>query len=78
MTTTVTQKGQVTIPIEFRRQFGIEKGSKCMFVVRDNELVLVPVKGELSLDAMRDLLAEGLSSSNEFMARKKYEKELEL
>ncbi len=78
MTTTVTQKGQITIPIEFRRRFDLKKGSRCVFMVRDNELVLVPIKEDLSIDDLRDLLKEGLPSSGEFMARKKEEKALEL
>jgi AbrB family looped-hinge helix DNA binding protein len=78
MTTSITQKGQITIPIEFRRRLGLKTGSRCIFMVRDNELVLVPVKKDLNLDELRDLLAKGLSSSKEFMARKKEEKALEL
>lgn len=29
--TTVTQKGQVTIPIDFRKKFGLQSGSKVYF-----------------------------------------------
>ena len=78
MTTTITQKGQITIPIEFRRRFGLKTGSRCIFMARDNELVLVPIKKNLSIDELRDLIAKGMSSSEEFMARKKEEKALEL
>jgi antitoxin PrlF len=38
--TTVTSKGQITIPSELRKQFGIEKGTKLMVVPTDYGLVL--------------------------------------
>jgi len=38
--TTVTSKGQITIPSRFRKQFGLEKGTKLMVVPTDYGLVL--------------------------------------
>lgn len=38
--TTVTSKGQITIPSRFRDEFGIEKGTKLMVVPTDYGLVL--------------------------------------
>ncbi|GAA0276356.1 AbrB/MazE/SpoVT family DNA-binding domain-containing protein [Halobacterium noricense] len=38
--TTVTSKGQITIPSQLRKQFGIEKGTKLMVVPTDYGLVL--------------------------------------
>jgi AbrB family looped-hinge helix DNA binding protein len=38
--TTVTSKGQITIPSELRKQFGIKKGTKLMVVPTDYGLVL--------------------------------------
>jgi AbrB family looped-hinge helix DNA binding protein len=38
--TTVTSKGQITIPSRLRRQFGLEKGTKLMVVPTDYGLVL--------------------------------------
>lgn len=77
MTTTITEKGQVTIPIQLRRQFNLKKGSRCVFMVRNNELVLVPFSKKPTLDEICKLLAEGVPSSEEFMAAKKEEKALE-
>ena len=38
--TTVTSKGQITIPSRLREQFGLEKGAKLMVVPTDYGLVL--------------------------------------
>lgn len=42
--TTVTQKGQVTIPSYFRGVFGIKLGSKVIFEERDGFLGLRPAR----------------------------------
>ncbi|WP_159904765.1 AbrB/MazE/SpoVT family DNA-binding domain-containing protein [Salinirussus salinus] len=38
--TTVTSKGQITIPSRLREQFGLEQGTKLMLVPTDYGLVL--------------------------------------
>jgi AbrB family looped-hinge helix DNA binding protein len=38
--TTVTSKGQITIPSRLRKQFGLERGTKLMIVPTDYGLVL--------------------------------------
>jgi AbrB family looped-hinge helix DNA binding protein len=38
--TTVTSKGQITIPSQFREQFGLEQGTKLMVVPTEYGLVL--------------------------------------
>jgi antitoxin PrlF len=38
--TTVTSKGQITIPSQLRKQFGLEQGAKLMVVPTDYGLVL--------------------------------------
>lgn len=38
--TTVTSKGQITIPSRLRKQYGLEKGTKLMVVPTDYGLVL--------------------------------------
>lgn len=40
--TTVTQKGQVTIPLLYRDMFGIKTGSKVLFEEKDGFLGLRP------------------------------------
>ena len=43
---TVTSKGQVVIPAEFRRQLGIRKGTKVSFSQQGGRLILQPVTAE--------------------------------
>lgn len=35
-TTKITSKGQVTIPVELRKQFGLENGQEVIFMPDDN------------------------------------------
>jgi len=39
----VTTKGQVTIPVEIRKKFGLSPGEKVMFAVEDEKIVLRPL-----------------------------------
>ena len=41
----VTSKGQVTIPIEIRRQFGLDEGTEVEFVIDGDVVRIVPVEG---------------------------------
>lgn len=45
--TTVTKKGQVTIPVEIRHSLGLEAGDKIAFVVDRDEVRMKPVKSVL-------------------------------
>ena len=42
--TTVTSKGQITIPSQLRKQFGLEQGTKLMVVPTDYGLMLKKLK----------------------------------
>jgi len=46
-TSRVTSKGQTTIPKEIRRQLGIKTGDRVAFLLRDDGVLLRPVKGTL-------------------------------
>jgi AbrB family looped-hinge helix DNA binding protein len=51
MTSTVTAKGQVTIPVEARRKLGITPGTRLEFVItEDGAMLVIPRSG-----SMRDL-----------------------
>jgi AbrB family looped-hinge helix DNA binding protein len=43
-TSTVTIKGQITIPSALRRRLGLRQGDEVAFVVEDSRVLLVPVK----------------------------------
>jgi AbrB family looped-hinge helix DNA binding protein len=42
--TRVTRKGQITIPVEFRRELGINEGDRIAWVREGNRLVLKPAE----------------------------------
>ena len=77
MIATVTSKGQLTLPIEARRKFGIRAGSKLDFIiVGDDRMEVIPMtdsiknlKGmvpkpakALTLEEMEAAIAEGSGS----------------
>lgn len=45
--TTVTVKGQVTIPKDIRNHLGLKNGDKVVFAFEGDRAVLFPVKGDL-------------------------------
>jgi len=47
MTSTVTRKGQVTIPKRIREEMDLHLGDRVLFLVRDDEIVLKPVRGSI-------------------------------
>jgi antitoxin PrlF len=48
MTSTVTSKGQVTIPVEARRRLRIVPGTKLEFIIRDDgRLEVIPLSGSI-------------------------------
>jgi AbrB family looped-hinge helix DNA binding protein len=44
---TITRKGQVTIPKAIHDRLGVKKGEKILFVMRGEEVVLKVVKGKI-------------------------------
>ena len=44
---TITRKGQVTIPKAIRDRLGVKDGEKVLFVMRGEEVVLKVVKGTI-------------------------------
>ncbi len=58
----VSQKRQITIPIEFYNSVGIDKEVECY--VQNNAIVIRPVResgGEFDEQILADLIAQGLS-----------------
>jgi len=47
---TITSQGQITIPADFRRQFGLEEQSKAVVEINDDKLVIEPLLDLLSLE----------------------------
>jgi AbrB family looped-hinge helix DNA binding protein len=44
---TITRKGQVTIPKAIRDRLGVKEGEKVLFVMRGEEVVLKVIKGTI-------------------------------
>ena len=73
---TVSSKGQITLPAKIRTEFGIRSKDKVQFLVRNNEIVIKPLrsfrelrgtiahrKGD-SRKAMRDAVAQHVLEEN--------------
>ena len=55
ITGVVSSKGQVTLPMAFRKQLGIGPGSTISFEVDNQQIIIKP---ELPITAYRGMLAE--------------------
>jgi AbrB family looped-hinge helix DNA binding protein len=53
---TVKAKGQVVIPVEMRRRFKIDEGTRIAFLEEGGRLFVQPVTNEF-IDAMKGILA---------------------
>ena len=51
---TVTSKGQVTIPAEVRRRLGVERGDKLLFVIADSGNVEIKVPRYPNVASLRE------------------------
>jgi AbrB family looped-hinge helix DNA binding protein len=53
---TVKAKGQVVIPIEIRRKFGIDEGTRVAFLEDEGRLYIQPVTDEF-IEGMKGIVA---------------------
>jgi len=62
---TVKAKGQVVIPVDIRRKFKIDEGTRVAFLEEDGRLVVQPVTDDF-IDQMEGILAgQGLPAKIE-------------
>jgi len=54
----VTSKGQVTIPIDMRRQLGIKEGDKVVFFNEGNRIVIANAAMEAFADLQKAFIGE--------------------
>lgn len=66
--TTMTQRGQVTVPVEVRRLLGLQPRDKVAFAIDDGEVRLGPARFTLE-SAYRSVPALARPVSDEEMAR---------
>ncbi len=45
---TMTSKGQLTVPVEVRRKLGLKQGDKVVFQLKDDEVTLAPAISRLA------------------------------
>ena len=62
-TSSVTEKGQITIPARLRKQLGINPGDKVAFALENDHIVLTPL--ESSVEAAFGLVKPRKSASLE-------------
>lgn len=48
-TVTITSQGQISIPIKFRRELGLDKKRKAVVTKKDDLLIIEPIKDFLEL-----------------------------
>jgi AbrB family looped-hinge helix DNA binding protein len=53
---TVKAKGQVVIPVDIRRRFRIDEGTRVAFLEEEGRLLIQPVTDQF-IDAMKGMLA---------------------
>lgn len=58
-TTIVTTKGQIVIPAEIRKKYGIEVGTKIRFDVEDGDIKLIPITEEVIKNNIGMLKSKG-------------------
>lgn len=69
--TTVSSKGQIILPSEFRKKINLEKGTKLMVEIECDKIILTPVKREFfenlagSLSSPKGKLLSSLISEKE-------------
>ena len=75
MIVTVSSKGQVVIPAEIRRKFGLRKGIKLRIISEENKIILEPVERQLEKDF--GILKGGRELLEELLRERKRESERE-
>ncbi|HON29365.1 MAG TPA: AbrB/MazE/SpoVT family DNA-binding domain-containing protein [Mesotoga infera] len=54
MNTSLSSKGQVTLPVSVRRQLGLQKGTNLIVEIQNGTIVLIPQRG---FENLRGLLS---------------------
>jgi len=74
--TVATSKGQIVIPSEVRRKFGIKEGTRIQIIIDENahEIILKPITREYVHSVRGKLKGKGLLKA--LMSDRKQEREL--
>ena len=66
----ISEKGQITIPAGVRRKLGLKPKTKVDVEIRDNEIVVRPIKSVMELYGILHHLVEGKNEDWETVRRK--------
>ncbi len=69
VTAKMTSKGQITVPIEVRRKFGLKTGDRLTFVEKDDDLCVVRERGESRFAKFEGIGNPGIGSGREAILR---------
>ncbi len=75
-----TEKGQIVIPAELRKRFGIKKGTRIKVSEKDDQIILSPLTPEViraKLKKLRGSIKGGQSLTKELEAERARDKEKE-
>jgi AbrB family looped-hinge helix DNA binding protein len=75
-TATVTSKGQLVVPAQIRRRYGIKPGIKVRFIERDHEILFQPVTKEY-IRSVRGMLKSETSMTQELLKERAKDRERE-
>jgi antitoxin PrlF len=67
-TSTISSKGQITVPLEIRERLGVKQGDRVEFVVEDGLTILRPARGEENPFAKYAGCLPGFTSVEEIVA----------
>ena len=74
MTVTVSSKGQVVVPSEFRKRYNLKPGSKIEFLDNGNEIVLIPLPRDSFKASYGILKGKGITTRDLIEFRRKERK----
>lgn len=77
MTTKLSEKGQIVIPVELRRKYNIEAGSKVELMDIGGEIVIVPISVKNPVDEARGFLKGGRTTKELLKLVRREEKRFE-
>jgi AbrB family looped-hinge helix DNA binding protein len=77
MTTKLSTKGQIVIPVEFRERYNLEPGSKVELMDIGGEIVIIPLILKNPIEEARGFLKGGRSTKELLKAIRKEERKIE-
>jgi len=75
VTSVVTVKGQIVVPANIRRKFGIKKGTKIAFIEQEGKLIIQPLNKSY-FESLAGILGTEGKMMKSLQADKKKEREL--